>query len=519
MSRTLTAVVAKLLKQTGVNISRIYLEKRLTSHPDYPSLVSITDTLDELGIDNGAYVIDKANLQDLPFPFLAHSKKNGGEFTLVTGRDHLQQQEVLNDWDGIGLFVEKPDNWTNTENENALREERKQSRQILAFSFLLILLSFAAASSGSWMMGVAGTLAAAGLFVSFLIIQKELGISNEVTEKLCDSMKGADCDAVINSAGGRIGNKFTLADAGIIFFTAFILFVNTSGSPVYAALLSACTIPFTLFSLYYQWRVAKAWCALCLITLAVLWAQAAALSPYLINLSGIVFQLPAIASLVFSFFFTATAWLYLVKPLLKQHRLLKHENADLQRFKYKTDIFQSILKRQRRIDTAMLPGDLQIGNENASQQLIVACSPYCGPCGTTHKLLHDLIEKKDIGVTIRFSIKSEKRDDKRFQAVTFLLRLMKNTDAAYKRKVLHDWFEIMDLEKFKTIYQIGNNNDIQEEITYQRRWAEEAKIAFTPTIFLNSYEFPKEYNRAELVELMRAEYKKNGEATYVSVTA
>jgi hypothetical protein len=45
-------VVVKYLEYLDVPISKDYFKKCMLSHPDYPSLLSLADTLERLGIDH-----------------------------------------------------------------------------------------------------------------------------------------------------------------------------------------------------------------------------------------------------------------------------------------------------------------------------------------------------------------------------------------------------------------------------------------------------------------------------------
>ncbi|TDO28572.1 hypothetical protein [Sediminibacterium goheungense] len=58
------------LKQLNITINEKYLRKKLLSHPNYPSLVSLTDFLVEHDMEYTAVVGDKNDLNNIPFPFL-----------------------------------------------------------------------------------------------------------------------------------------------------------------------------------------------------------------------------------------------------------------------------------------------------------------------------------------------------------------------------------------------------------------------------------------------------------------
>ncbi len=57
------------LSLLGIRVSPRYLTQQLQTHPDYPSLLSITDTLEEMGIEHAAIQIEKEQLPEIPTPF------------------------------------------------------------------------------------------------------------------------------------------------------------------------------------------------------------------------------------------------------------------------------------------------------------------------------------------------------------------------------------------------------------------------------------------------------------------
>jgi ABC-type bacteriocin/lantibiotic exporter with double-glycine peptidase domain len=83
MPRAISLQLYQYLQLLEIPVSFEYLSRKIQSHPDYPSLLSITDTLDELGIDSATVHIGKGQLHEAPVPFMAHLNGNGGEFVII----------------------------------------------------------------------------------------------------------------------------------------------------------------------------------------------------------------------------------------------------------------------------------------------------------------------------------------------------------------------------------------------------------------------------------------------------
>ncbi len=513
------------LRLMKIPVSKIYLKQRLLSHPDYPSLLSITDTLDELNIENGAFVVEKEKTKEIPVPFLAHTGKREGEFELITDCTKYidKNPDFEKQWDGISVIAEKPEQINNAENELLLQQEKRSQRVLWFFLFVISALSiYSAVINFSWQYGGLLLTAIAGLLVAVLIVQHELGISNEFTEQLCAAGKHTDCDAVMASKGSKLPQWLNpvavgWADAGIIYFSSVFLLLIISGftgifesEAIILSLLAAGSLPFTVFSVYYQWRVVKKWCPLCLATVTVLWIQfGLSLSePDTFSLNAI--SLNETLFTIFTLCSITAVWLLLIKPSLEKNKELTDKNFSLLRFKNNPEVFNALLLQQRKVDTTPFEGaclperqDLQLGNPEADMQITVACNPYCGPCARTHELLHEIAETGDIGLTVRFSIKTENKEDKRLAAVKYILQSAKDKPIDYKRKLLHDWYADMDFEKFIRKYPLYNDTDVEPLLKQHEHWAKLSKITFTPTIFINGYELPKQYRVDDLKEMMK----------------
>lgn len=230
MNYKLETRVYQWLRQLRVPVSSKYLAQQLRSHTDYPSLLSVTGILDQLGIDNAAVVVDKERLDEIPAPFLAHGNMQGGGFMIVDNLDRFKNNEAFyKNWNGVIVVAEKA--------------EQLKSKEAV------------------------------------VIVQHELCINNEITERLCAVSNQTDYNAVLNSKGSKLFGWFSWADAGIIYFSSLSLallvslFTGGGNSINTFTVLAVCSLPFTLFSVLYQWRVVKKWCTLCLLTVTTLWLQ------------------------------------------------------------------------------------------------------------------------------------------------------------------------------------------------------------------------------------------------------
>jgi uncharacterized membrane protein len=522
MSNRLETNVYHWLRQLNIPVSKNYLKERIATHPEYPSLLSITDTVNEMGINCQAIVIDKDVIQEVKVPVLVFIKGGNGGFIWVKdllkyARDNPSFMEV---WNGVIVMAEKTEGWEQTGNGQKWKQDRilKYIKGIL-FAGLLLLFARPIIQIFPLIDAILLLTTLAGIGLMTLITQKELGYTNDFTDRLCNVGKSTDCEAVLQSKGAAVLGWMDFADVGMIYFSATALLQITSfftgewkHTREIISLFTITSLPFTLLSIYYQGRKVKKWCVLCLLTAGLLWTQFFILLPDILKDKWTPVPLNTSLLSIFLFLFTTAVWMFLLKPFLQQRIDWQETVWPLLRFKRKPEVFVTLLKKEKQIDTSPIREDLVLGNPYAPIQIMMACSPYCAPCAREHKELHKLLERyrENIGVTIRFALNAEAADAKRTKAVrhileTWLEEKEKQQDNGRNDRmemILEDWFAWMDLEKFQVTYPPIKGKNATELMAAHGRWAGLSGITQTPTFFLSGYQLPGIYAIRDLPDLL-----------------
>ena len=76
--------VFRYIKELKIPLSFSSFTGSLETHPDYPSLLSITESLKKWKIDSLAIKIEPEKLDDLPTPFLAYINDNETNLVLIS---------------------------------------------------------------------------------------------------------------------------------------------------------------------------------------------------------------------------------------------------------------------------------------------------------------------------------------------------------------------------------------------------------------------------------------------------
>ena len=509
MSQNLSATVYTWLKELKIPVSKTYLKQQLLSHPDYPSLLSITDTLNELGIDNAAVQVEKEQLGEITTPFLAHLNVNGGEFTVVRNVEDPGIPDFFNRWGGVIIAAEKSNNWNHAANAESMHIDLKRSKALVVTLFILaFFVVFSGVISFDWLKTILLLIAAAGISVSWMVISKDMGIENKIADQVCG--KEADCNTVIHSDAAKLPFGISWSDAGIIYFSFLLLSLilssfNNPATGVYPvfSMLSIAALPFTIMSLYYQWRIIKKWCRLCLITVGLLWLKFIVLLPttgQLINYgfdASIFYQA---SQMLFLFFAITAAWLWL-KPLIKENKKIKSENFAAKRFSRNADVFNALLKKQKKLTVSPDGLGITIGNPAATTTIVKVCNPYCAPCAKAHPVIEKLLEQNgDLKVQILFNATDDEKD-MRAKPVKHLMALYEKSGCQNIEQALDDWYaaEEKDYEVFAKKYELNGELERQgDKLKLMKSWYDQMKIEFTPTFFVNGYQLPDQYRIDDL---------------------
>jgi hypothetical protein len=267
-------------------------------------------------------------------------------------------------------------------------------------------------------------------------------------------------------------------------------------------MLNLLAIPYTLFSVYYQWRVARNWCLLCLTVQGILIVElitAIIAVWYPITKLSIITGTEWLFTLLYCFL-PFIGW-QLVKPLflaVRENRM--HKKAFL-KLKYNPEVFSSLLQQQRSIELPASDLGILIGPANAGIRIVTVCNPYCSPCGAAHKVLDEILkENRDIQVQIIFTAGSDDRDQ-RAATTKHILAIAEKNDPGLTTAALNDWFlnSEKDFIAFSAKYPADTGAGTQKQkVEAMSEWCRKTNITFTPTIFLNGRQLPEHYTVADL---------------------
>lgn len=517
-------VILDYLKHLNIPVSKTYFRKCVASHPEYPSILSVADTLERFGIEYAVARVQQEALENLPIPFVLHLKRGQGQLLLIRSQQELEEHRPdLDDWDGVILHVEKSEVAMDKEHREYLsREKTAKTGGVLLGVSALLFFGLMLLQNFSWYYLLLLATALAGTVLGILLTAKDAGIRYEVVESFCNAGQTINCDRVLTSDEATLFRRFKLSDAVLSYFT-FQLIVSgiwlPVGSEVSASLsvlfvFTMLSIPVVGYSLYVQAVKLKSWCRLCLLVGAVLLVQAA-LFGWMYTANIFVLGDAGVWSITQMMLLLVTISLFefLLKSKIEEGSEAASSEITANRIKYSPEVFLPLLTQGKRIDTTPFEKELIIGKSNAPVQIIMAASLSCSPCKEGFEKLTDLIRTfpDHIHAVIRFRIyktkKSQKTEAEQPLLKYWLANIYGANDASTKTKeVIRDWYKWIDPQRFIETYPVKNNGIDNNELFQMEGqlsgWFEEENIHGTPTYFLNGYQLPGHYKIDDLKMLV-----------------
>jgi uncharacterized membrane protein/thiol-disulfide isomerase/thioredoxin len=506
--------VIDYLRLIGLDASPSYVKRIIVGHPEYPSLLSVVDALEILGLAHGVQRISDNRYEEVEFPYLVHTEESGGGLHLIRNEAHLKtQKSAVDTWSGIILKVDASQPIDDEINSISLTKER-----ISRFSMSLLLAGFGVAAlaalgaSFSYLNAGILTSSLAGLLVSYLLVAQDLGVKYKAVENFCSSSTGSGCDKILGSDKLVLFGGIKLSDVTAAYFIgqfALILAAFTfSGSERFISLtlavMALAALPAILFSLYYQYFIAKTWCKLCLIVNAVLVFQVALL----------VTKLPVLTDIKFSTFASSLllaagillfmgALVLLIMDKLKQSNELQVARVIGNRIKYNPVVFTQLLSMSQRAHEQRFEHELFIGNAHAPVVLTMVSNLFCSPCKKEFESVIQLLNNYPEKVKVRFVfVSSAAKEGEPQSAVQYLFNYWQNEIEGQPEEgdktalLLWDWFSLMNYQEFRSLRPLASTSNVKESELLSMAhsaWISNNEVVRTPTLYVNGHRLPENY--------------------------
>ena len=275
----------------------------------------------------------------------------------------------------------------------------------------------------------------------------------------------------------------------------------------YITLINIFTLPYAVWSVWYQKARIKQWCVLCLIVQVLLWTI------FIINLLFGNLQLGEFFNLNNSQFSISNSQLAIVAccycitilginilvPKLSTTNATQSLQQSMNSVKANESVFEALLKQQPFYETNDCNSIIRFGNPNSKLQLTILSNPYCNPCSKMHKRIEELLQKSSNNISVQYILSSFNENLDSTNKFLIAACLIDKTDSAMQ--IFKDWFEkgkLLRDDYFKDMGLQMENPMIEVEFQKHELWKEKNRIRRTPTVLVNGYQLPEIYKIKDL---------------------
>ncbi|MBI9069323.1 MAG: hypothetical protein JEZ09_18645 [Salinivirgaceae bacterium] len=494
-----------------VQITLDSLEILIKTNCQYPSLIAICDTLDELKIKHNIYKLPLDELTNLEQPFIAHTTNSKGDILFI----HKIERKFVHFVDDSRKIIKADINdfikglsgivivLSPSKESGAINYVRETQNETLfrvsqiASVILLILFCFVIGDSRSYIIDFSSSIAFAlkllGISISLLLVLEEYRKENRFTKKLCNISSQFNCKSVLDSPYSKIFGNITLADLSIIYFTTgLMLLIAFPNSLNVLGLFSFLALGIVPMSLYFQIVKVKKICPLCLSLLLILTFEFI----FLFNTVEVEYKnFREIFVFVMLCFFQLVL-LYLLKTnwlLRLEKQSYKYSSSS---FKRNPIVFNSLLKtsiKQPTVDESLV---FHLGNKNSSNSILAFLSLSCDSCFSELKNLVKIFKDSyDVKIDFVFII-----NELEPLGVLNSLHYIKETkDEGYLISALFEWYENKQYKKWLQNYPTPKDyNKLQSLCENNSEIFEGIGVTKLPSLYFNSFFLPENYDIIDL---------------------
>lgn len=500
-------LLEQFLEELDVDYTRRFAGELYNSHPHRNNMYGLKLMLQVYGINTMGVMISDRNPSALTFPCIIHVD---GDFMIGLRAEgnriaYLHQgtlceteyDEFRDIWTGHALIVEDSPEAGEPDFPQHRREDAAEMVKAFglpAMAGVAVLLGIICNHAALGIYGLLNLiLSAVGLGQSSLLLQKQVFGKSAYGDRVCSLLGNSDCGNVLDGPASKIAG-ISWSEIGVGYFISILmtvsLFPEASGS---VAVINWLAMPYGIWSIHHQWKVARSWCALCVSVQAVVWSTGL-VDILWMKETGLVIDAVGFISVSM----LVDAGIVITHGLVRSYSVERGRLQTLQQYR--------VLKSNPNVAKALIyageflevnPGDSSIifGPPDATIRVTILSNPHCNPCARMHKEVESLLALKDPHISVQYiftSFSKELEDSSRYLIKCFL-----ENDSLVARRFFDRWYagekNIPKNEK-GTAY----SSEVETEMERHREWRSKSGLTSTPTVLVNGYRLPKEYDLMDL---------------------
>ena len=508
-------ILEQFLDAIEVRYNKHFADKLYYEHPHRYNMYGLKKMLDVYGVKTLGVRIESKDLLSLNFPCILHTY---GDFAIgldcgtdtITYLHNGKRVTISHDafkqtWTGNALVVEETTEADEPDYYNHRRDEILAKAKVYCIPVILVLSSIigiVAHIQEMELFSIIGLiLNTFGVFVCAMLMQKQLMGESRYGDRVCSLFNHADCNSILDGPKAKIFG-ISWSEVGMGYFTASILLITLYHESVgMVAIINWIAMFYGVWSIYYQWRIAKSWCILCVISQIIIW---------LIGIIAIIscisapFTFGVISSLL-------SCIVYGICIMAVHHYAIAHAAEKgriraVQKYralKANSKVANALIENGECYETSLEDSSILFGNTEAKMRVTILSNPHCNPCARIHKHVENLLRLSggEICIQYIFSSFNENLEDSNRYLISCYFEY--GQDEALSK--FADWY-LKDKFNYERVVKKNaahiHTIKIEREMERHREWRNRTSLIETPTILVNSYKLPDEYDIEDLAMIV-----------------
>lgn len=499
-------ILENFLDALDISYTKRFTRNLFEEHPHKNNMYGLKKMLDVYGVNTLGVYVEKKKLSELNFPCILHTH---GDFVIGLSCDantikflqHGKETTLTHDvfsktWTGNALVVQETTNATEPDYKEHQRDELISNAKTYSIPVMLVL-AVIIGLVGNWesiniFEIIRILLSCSGIFVCAMLMEKQLYGESRYGDRVCSLFHHADCSSVLDGPMAKVFG-ISWSEIGLGYFAAnILLLVLIPSSSEFVTVINWIAMLYGIWSIYYQWRVAKSWCMLCVIVQTIIWAMGIiAAMPYFTT----PFMFSLICSLQSCIVFTISiVAVHQYASACTTEKECVHAVQRYRALKANGDVAKALIEKSEYHETTLSDSSIIFGNPNAKIRLTILSNPHCNPCARMHKRVERLLSMKEKEICVQYifsSFNETLEDSSRYLIYCYISN---HIDEALRK--LASWYakDKFDYERIlKNNVEHLHTEEIENEMEKHRNWRNRTSITATPTILVNGHILPEEY--------------------------
>ena len=278
-----------------------------------------------------------------------------------------------------------------------------------------------------------------GLFICYLLLQRQIETASLLGDKICSLVSRKGCKKVTESKAAYILHNISWSEIGYAYFLSSMIVELCFPACIFElTIINAAAMLYGIWSVYYQSKVARSWCLLCLLAQIVVWLSGTyllVLWQFNMNPSAFSFMSFLIILLLISLNVLLVHDISLSRSMEREMRLITREKNS---FKMDKDVFRIKYGQTPKHSDPQHYSNVILGNSSVDTHLTILINPHCEPCERLHERLESLLAEYDHEISFRLIFidfnEALEKDSK------YLIAVWLQKDSKTVRHIYKEWF-------------------------------------------------------------------------------